>query len=76
VRYDGGITHIISPARGTGERRSVGMRPAIRNQCIVITVFSIAAAGLIQPYLPRGEAPEHSLIGAASRIGGLAGYMQ
>ncbi|MFL9995046.1 hypothetical protein SAMN05444172_5646 [Burkholderia sp. GAS332] len=52
------------------------MRPAIRNQCIVITVFSIAAVGLIQLYLPRGGAPEYSLIGAASRIGGLTGHRQ
>jgi hypothetical protein len=46
VRYDAGITHKISPTRGTGERRSVGVRPAIRNQCIVITGFSIAAVRL------------------------------
>jgi hypothetical protein len=76
VRYDAGITHKISPARHTDERRSAGMRPAIRNQCIVITVFSIAAVGLIQLYLPRGGAPEYSLIGAASRIGGLTGHRQ
>lgn len=52
------------------------MRPAIRNQCIVIIVFSKAAVGLIQPYLLRGGAPGYSLIGAASRLGGLAGYRQ
>ncbi|CAE6728149.1 hypothetical protein [Paraburkholderia haematera] len=52
------------------------MRPAIRRQCVVITVFSIAAVGLTQPYLPRGEALEYSLIGATSRIGGLTGHMQ
>lgn len=52
------------------------MRPATHNQCIFISVLSIAAVGLIQPYLPRGGAPEYSLIGAASRTGGLAGQMQ
>jgi hypothetical protein len=35
------------------------VRQAIRNQCIVITVFSIAAARLTQPYLPRGAALEY-----------------
>jgi hypothetical protein len=38
------------------------MRQAIRDQCIVITVFSIAAIRLIQPYLPHGGALEYSLI--------------
>lgn len=61
------------------------MRQAIRDQCIVITVFSIAAIRLFQPYLPRGGALEYSLIvsgwyrlipiGTASRPGGLARYM-
>ncbi len=52
------------------------MRPAIRNQCIFISVLSIAAVGLTQPYLPRGGALECSPIGVASRTGGLAGHMQ
>jgi hypothetical protein len=52
------------------------MRPTVRNHCIVITVFSIAAVvGLTQPYLPRGGALEYSLIGTVSLIGGLVGHM-
>ena len=50
------------------------MRSAVRNQCIVITVFSIAAVRLIHPYLPRGGALAYPLIGTASLVGGLVGY--
>lgn len=51
------------------------LRPTVRNHCIVITVFSIAAVGLTQPYLPRGGALEYSLIGTVSLIAGLVGHM-
>jgi hypothetical protein len=42
------------------------MKPACRNQCIVNTVFSLVSMRLgvrrTQPFLPRGEALEYSLI--------------
>jgi hypothetical protein len=41
------------------------MKSANRDQCILITVFSIVAERLIKPYLPHGEAPEYSLTGTA-----------
>ncbi|WP_269739957.1 hypothetical protein [Paraburkholderia sp. USG1] len=38
------------------------MKPAIRNQCIVNTVFSLVGMRLIRSCLPRGGALEYSLI--------------
>ncbi|OAJ55244.1 hypothetical protein A6V36_34530 [Paraburkholderia ginsengiterrae] len=45
VRYDAVITYKNGPARGTGERRSVEMKSAIHDQCILITVFPLWLQG-------------------------------
>jgi hypothetical protein len=41
----------------------VDLESAIRNQCIVTTVLSIAAARLVEPCPLRGELPEYPLVG-------------
>ncbi|WP_279636657.1 hypothetical protein [Paraburkholderia aromaticivorans] len=38
------------------------MKPVIRNQCIVNTVFSLMGMRLTQPCLPRSGALEYSLV--------------